>query len=201
MQTILAGRIDTQQRAEELIAQLSERGVARGDMQSFYLPPPGQRARFAIGGDQYADRDAREAPKGQAKGAAIGTAAGLVAGGIAAAAVPPLAPVILAGVTGVGALAGTVAGAVSSAKSPEESEQSEKSERPEQSEQSADPAPQARRGGLMVAVRVTPRTESIVMDALQAAGVQDIERASGEWRDGQWIDFDPSHQPDRIDES
>ena len=187
MQTILAGRVDTQQRAEQLIAQLSERGVALGDMQAFYLPPPGQRARFAIGGDEYADRDAKEAPKGQAKGAAIGAAAGLVAGGLAAAAIPPLAPVILAGVTGVGALAGTVAGAVSSSKSQEESDRTD------------DPQPQARRGGLMVAVRVTPQTEPAVLDAFQAAEVQDIERARGEWRDGQWVDFDPSHQPDRID--
>lgn len=186
MQTILAGRIETQERAERVMAELRERGVALGDMQAFYLTPPGQRAHFPIGGDEYADRDARESHKGQAKGAAAGAAAGLVAGGLAAAAIPPLAPVLLAGVTGVGALAGSVAGAVSSGKSKEESDQSE------------DPQPQARRGGLMLAVRVTSTTEAAVREVLDDAGVRDIERATGEWRDGQWVDFDPT-EPPRMD--
>lgn len=189
MQTILAGRIETQERADQLLAQLRDHGVALADMQAFYLTPPGQRAKFPIGGDEYADPHAKKAPEGQASGAAVGAVAGLVAGGVAAAAVPPLAPVIIAGVTGVGALAGSVAGAVSGAKSAEEAEQAPDTEAP------------ARHGGLMVAVRVTPTTEAAVLETLQAAGAQDIERASGEWRDGHWVDFDPSQAPQRIDES
>jgi hypothetical protein len=185
MQTILSGRVETQECAERVMAELRERGVALGDMQAFYLTPPGQRANFPIGGDEYADHDAKEAHNGQAKGAAVGSVAGLVAGGLAAAAIPPLAPVLLAGITGVGALAGSVAGAVSSGRSKEESERSD------------DPQPQARRGGLMLAVRVTPQSEPIVREVLDDAGVGDIERATGEWRDGQWVDFEPTEPSQR----
>ena len=187
MQTILAGRIDTQERAQQLLAKLRERGVALSDMQTYYLTPPGQHAQFPIGGDQYADADTKDAPKTQAKGAAVGAAAGLVAGGVAALVVPPLAPVIIAGVTGVGALAGSVAGAVSGMDSAEESEQ--------------DGSPESREGGLMVAVRVTPTTESAVRETLEAAGAEDIERASGEWRNGHWADLNPTEPPQLIDKS
>lgn len=170
------------------MAQLRERGVALSDMQVYYLTPPGQHGKFPIGGDRYADPDAKDAPKKQAAGAAIGAAAGLVAGGVAAAVVPPLAPVIIAGVTGVGALAGSVAGAVSGTKSAQESERHGVAE--------------PREGGLMVAVRVTPTTESAVRETLKAAGVSDIERATGEWRDGHWVDLNPVEPRQQgIDES
>lgn len=187
MQTILAGRIDTHEHAQQLMAKLRERGVALSDMQAYYLTPPGQHAQFPIGGDQYADPDAQDAPKKQAAGAAVGAAAGLVAGGVAAVAVPPLAPVIIAGVTGVGALAGSVAGALSGTKSAEQSKH--------------DRSAESREGGLMVAVRVTPTTESAVLETLEAAGARDIERATGEWRDGHWVDLNPVEPPQRIDES
>ena len=189
MQKIIAGRIETQERARQLMATLHERGVALSDMQVYYLTPPGQHGLYPIGGDEYADSDAKDAHKGLASGTALGAIAGLVAGGVAAAAVPPLAPVIIAGVTGVGALGGSIAGAVTGAKSAEESEQ----------EGTADDHP--REGGLMVAVRVTPTTETAVLEAMQAAGAQDIERAAGTWRDGHWMDLDPTEPPRRIDES
>ena len=189
MQKIVAGRIGTQERAEQLMATLRERGVALSDMQAYYLTPPGQRGQLPIGGDEHADVDAKDAHKGQAAGAALGAVAGLVAGGVVAAAVPPLAPVIIAGVTGVGALGGSIAGAVGGASSAEESEQ----------EGTADD--QAREGGLMVAVRVTPTTEEAVIEAMQAAGAKDIERAAGVWRDGHWVDLDLTEPPQRIDES
>jgi hypothetical protein len=187
MQTIIAGRVRTQDRADQLMAQLRDRGVALADMQAFYVNQPGQHAQFPIGGDQYADEAAADAPKGQAAGAAMGAAAGLVAGGVAAAAVPPLAPVIIAGVTGVGALAGSIAGAVSASKGPEELGHSEAEE-------------DVREGGLMLAVRVTPGTEAAVMESMQAAGVENIERTHGQWRDGHWVDFDPTRPPEKIDD-
>lgn len=188
MQTILAGHVDTQQRAQDVMARLRERGIALGDMQAFYVTPPGQHGDFPIGGDEYADRDAKHAHKDQLKGAAIGSAAGLAAGGIAAAVVPPLAPVIIAGVTGVGALAGSVAGAAAGGQTQEESEQSD------------DPHPQLHEGGLMIAVRSTPQTEAAILETLRASGVREIERASGEWRDGHWVDFDPKKPAEKIDE-
>jgi hypothetical protein len=30
-----------------------------------------------------------------------------------------------------------------------------------------------------------------VIDLLAAAAVEDLERAQGEWHDGEWADFDP----------
>ena len=188
MQTIIAGRVRTQQRADQLMAQLRERGVALADMQAFYVNQPGQHAQFPIGGDQYSDEATEDAPKGQAAGAAMGAAAGLVAGGIAAVAVPPLAPVIIAGVTGVGALAGSIAGAVSASKGPEEMGHTE-----------AEEDTHDHQGGLMLAVRVTPGTEDAVMEAMRTAGVENVERTHGEWRDGHWVDFDPTRPPDSIE--
>lgn len=188
MQTIIAGRVLTQERANQLMAQLRARGVALADMQAFYVNQPGQHAQFPIGGDQYADEAAADAPKGQAAGAAVGAAAGLVAGGVAAAAVPPLAPVIIAGVTGVGALAGSIAGAVSATKGAEEMGQGAAEEETHDLE-----------GGLMLAVRVTPGTEAAVMEVMRAAGVENVERTRGEWRDGHWVDFDPTRPPEPIE--
>jgi phage tail tape-measure protein len=187
MQTILAGHVHTQERAQQVMSQLRERGIALGDMQAFYVTPPGQHGQFPIGGDEYADRDAKDAHRGQLKGAAIGSVAGLAAGGIAAAVVPPLAPVIIAGVTGVGALAGSVAGAGAAAQSKEESDRSD------------DPQPQLHEGGLMIAVRATPDTEVAIVETLRAAGVTDIERARGSWRDGHWVDFDPKKPAQKLD--
>ena len=184
MQTILASRVDTQERADQLILELRERGIAPADMQAFYVTPPGQHAQFPIGGDQYADPAAEGASAGQAKGAALGAAAGLAVGGVAAAIVPPLAPAILAGVTGAGALAGSVAGAVSATD-----------EAPDEASAEHDEPQATRHAGMMVAVRVTPDTEAIVMDAMKGAGAQDIERATGEWREGHWVDFDPAAPP------
>jgi hypothetical protein len=189
MQKIIAGRVETQERAEELLAMLRERGVAMSDMYAFYLTSPGQRAQFPIGGDQYSDPDAEGAPQRQAKGIALGAAAGLAVGGIAAVAVPPLAPVIIAGVTGVGALAGSVAGAVSG---------TDHASRPSRDDDSRGAEEHSRQGGMMVAVRVTPTTETAVVEAFEASGADAIERATGKWRDGRWVDFDPMEAPDKI---
>lgn len=183
MQTILAGRVDSQERADQLTGDLRERGIGPTDIQTFYVTPAGQHARLRIGGDRYADRAAESAPLGQVKGAALGAVAGLAVGGVAAAVIPPLAPALLAGVTGVGALAGSVAGAVASTD-----------EAPDKASVS-DATPTVRHAGLMVAVCVTPESESLVMEAMKNAGAQDIERATGEWRDGQWVDFDPTAAP------
>ena len=37
-----------------------------------------------------------------------------------------------------------------------------------------------------------------VSDMMTAAGVEDLERAQGEWQDGQWVDFDPLAPPHKI---
>ena len=47
---------------------------------------------------------------------------------------------------------------------------------------------------------MTPTTESAVLETLESAGAQDIERASGAWRDGHWVDVKPT-EPPKLDES
>ena len=46
MATIIAARVETQQRADELMAQLQSRGIAADDMQAFYVNPPGQHGTY-----------------------------------------------------------------------------------------------------------------------------------------------------------
>ena len=57
-----------------------------------------------------------------------------------------------------------------------------------------------RPGGEMVAVRVlNDEAERTAIEVLRAHGAQDIERHEGEWRNGQWVDFDPVAPPATID--
>jgi hypothetical protein len=195
MHTIIAGRVETQERAEQLIGALQGKGLALDDMQAFFVNPPGMHAAFPVGGDTDIGKGTAEAGAGQAKGVALGAVAGLAAGGVAAVAVPPLAPVLAVALTGVGAHVGGLAGALSSTRDPRE-------QKPEGSEEADETGPpqstDIRRGGMMLAVRVTDRTEPIVIEAMRTAGVQDIERARGRWDDGQWLDFDPLSTPQKI---
>jgi hypothetical protein len=49
----------------------------------------------------------------------------------------------------------------------------------------------------MVAVRVDSN-ENDALEVLRTHGARDIERTSGEWRDGAWIDFDPRRTSQRV---
>lgn len=194
MHTIIAGRIGTLDRADQVRQMLLEHGIAHDDIQCFYVNPPGQHDLTPIGGDVDRDPGVAKASAGQAVGAAAGATAGLVAGAVAASVVAPLvAPALLVGLTGVGAHVGGLAGAVSSGRDGEDEERAT---------ETSNPGPDARdtrRGGLMVAVRVSPATESLVIDVLRASDAGDIERAQGQWRDGGWADFDPRLPPRKID--
>ncbi|MEO8186719.1 MAG: hypothetical protein ABI580_05060 [Burkholderiaceae bacterium] len=192
MATIIAARVETQQRADDLMAQLQSRGIAADDIQAFYVNPPGQHGTFPIGGDMDADTGTEESSMGQASGVAAGAAAGLAAGAIAGATIPPLAPIIAIAMAGVGAHVGGMAGALASTRTSHEEKQETGTKTPD-----AD-AVDMRRGGMTLAVRVEPHTERTVIDLLGAAAVEDLERAQGEWRDGEWVDFDPLAPPHKI---
>ena len=192
MATIIAGRVETQQRAEELMAQLQSRGIAADDMQAFYVNPPGQHATYPIGGDMDADTGTQQSNIGQASGVAVGAAAGLAAGAVAGAAIPPLAPIVAIALAGVGAHVGGMAGALASTRTGDEEKQETEDKRPDPD------AVDMRRGGMTLAVRIDPHNEKTVIGLLTSAGVEDLERAQGEWRNGEWVDFDPLAPPHKI---
>ncbi len=192
MATIIAARVETQQRADELMAQLQSRGVAADDMQAFYVNPPGQHGTYPIGGDVAVDTGTEDSNLGQASGIAAGAAAGLAAGAVAGAVIPPLAPIIAVALAGVGAHVGGMAGALASTRTSHEEKQETETSTPD-----AD-AVNMRRGGMTLAVRVNSANERIVIDAMSAAAVEDLERAQGDWQDGQWVDFDPLAPPHKI---
>ena len=51
-------------------------------------------------------------------------------------------------------------------------------------------ASKRRAGGVMLSVRIAnPESEKRVIATLRAQGAADIEQAQGEWRDGDWADF------------
>jgi hypothetical protein len=193
MAAIIAGRVETQQRADDLMAQLQTRGIAASDIQAFYVNPPGQHGTYPIGGDMEADPGTEEAGLGQASGIAAGAAAGLAAGAVAGAAIPPLAPIVAVAMAGAGAHVGGMAGALASTRAPHEEKEETETQAPD-----AD-AVDTRRGGMMLAVRVDSANQTKVIDMLRAAGVEDLERAQGDWQDGQWADFDPLAPPHKID--
>ena len=192
MATIIAGRVETQQRADDLMAQLQSNGLSASDMQVFYVNPPGQHGTYPIGGDVDADTGMKETSVGQASGIAAGAAAGLAAGAVAGAVIPPLAPVLAVAMAGVGAYVGSMAGAMAATRTGEEEKLETETSTPDHD------AYGTRRGGMMLAVRVEPANEPLVIDALQAAAVDDIERAEGDWQEGGWVDFDPLRPPHKI---
>ncbi|MDQ3446218.1 MAG: hypothetical protein M3496_08610 [Pseudomonadota bacterium] len=192
MATIIAARVETQQRADDLMAQLQSHGVAADDMQAFYVNPPGQHGTYPIGGDVAVDTGTEDSNLGQASGVAAGAAAGLAAGAVAGAVIPPLAPIIAVALAGVGAHVGGMAGALASTRTSHEEKQETETSTPD-----AD-AVNTRRGGMTLAVRVDPANEKNVIDTLSAAAVEDLELAQGDWQDGQWVDFDPLAPPHKI---
>lgn len=56
--------------------------------------------------------------------------------------------------------------------------------------------PERRSGGVMLAVRIAPDlNKDRVIATLRTGGAAHVEEALGEWRDGDWTDFDPVAKP------
>jgi len=68
MANIVAGRFEQQTDADAAIAELTRQGFARDEVTSFFVNPPGEHAKFLIGGalgkmeDAPADRPYAETP-------------------------------------------------------------------------------------------------------------------------------------------
>ncbi|HYC48640.1 MAG TPA: hypothetical protein VED01_24455 [Burkholderiales bacterium] len=188
MSSIIAGRFETQARADTALSALAAAGLQTGEYGSFYLAPAGQHAKYGIGGDAHHDEGTKDSGKTALTGGAIGGATGAVLGGAVGAAVEPgfAAAGTLAG-AGVGAYVGSLAGGLAGTRSGD-------------ADAASRAEPVERASGIMVAVcvdRAGMREKAI--EVLRAQGALELEQASGEWRDGVWADFDPRCPPVLID--
>lgn len=170
-ETIIAGRYDTFEQAEEARARLEASGFPRSSISVFFNNPPGRHDLTEIGGDEQADPQARSAHQG----AVIGAAAGAAGLGLAAVAAGPLG---VAAFAGAGAYVGALTGAVTATEHAPESR------------------PMRRASGVFVAVHVgdSGRDDDAIR-VLEATGADSVERANGRWEDGDWADFDPVARP------
>jgi hypothetical protein len=178
MSTILAGQFETNELAEDAVARLRSAGVRQADLCNFAIGPPGQHDQFPVGGDKDESRGTEQADGGAARGAAIGGAVGLAVG---IAATPFLGPIAAAGGAGVGAYTGSLVGALGSM------------------DESPDAAT-VRKAGALVAVNASQSEVAMetIGRVLTEAGATSVERAEGDWSDGEWSDFDPVTTPRKF---
>lgn len=170
MTTIIAGMFETLEQAN-LAAQELRGEFSTRDVGVFHINPPGQHDTYPIGGDERADPGAKEGDEDAGKGAT----AGAVAGGAAGAVGGPAGAALGAA---VGAYTGSMVGAMQGLGA------TNSTERP---------------AGVMVAVNVgDPAREDAAAQVLRASGAEGVERAEGEWRDGDWVDFNPARPPSYI---
>jgi hypothetical protein len=184
MTDIVAGRFKEQTDAQAAIARLLRHGFRDNDVSSFFVNPPGQHARFPVGGDRNVSPGARGAALTALAGAIIGGVLGFVFG-MAALHVYGVASAIAG--TVVGAYLGVLAGALARLQ-----------DRPA-ARRSGNDATEVRQGGIMVAAHTpTPTSRDEAVRTLQSSGALDVEATQGDWHDGTWTDFDPTAPPLRA---
>ncbi|HEY1608919.1 MAG TPA: hypothetical protein VGG24_06615 [Paraburkholderia sp.] len=185
MSLIVAGRFTTFDDAEVAIGQLRSNGFVDEDISLFYVNPGGQHARYAIGGDRYADPQAKPASLGATAGVAVGAVIGVLVA-IALSVLLFHTIIVLAIAAAVGAYVGSLAGAMWQTRGGGKGVAPDPAHEP-------DGTPKTRESGVLLAVHVSPQTQQQAAQVLRAAGGMEIERASGRWQDGRWSDFDPTH--------
>ncbi|UWE14160.1 hypothetical protein [Herbaspirillum huttiense] len=175
MSTIIAARFDLQEDAAHAVSVLVDAGFARDRISSFFVNPAGQHDRFAVGGD----RDKSPGAEDTDRGAAVGVAAGAGAGAAAGLATAPVTGPLGAALGGL--VGGHLGGLVGSLAATDEV------------------TPPRRLAGMLVAVAVEDEPQSLqVIRLLQGVDGSDLERAEGNIRAGDWIDFDPLSQPQPL---
>ena len=189
MANILAARFETQAQADSALAALSAARVAQTDRTTFYLNPPGQHSEYPIGGDAHHDEGTKHSGKTAGAGAAIGGAAGLALGAATGAALGEGGLMIAAAIagTGIGGYVGSLAGGLAGTESGDAHAASVEE-------------PVERSSGIMVALKLNAdMSEDTLLRLFRNHGAIEIERAQGEWRDGDWVDFDPRRSPRLVD--
>lgn len=182
MDKLIAGRFVEQAQTDEASAKLAQAGFAPARVAVFFVNSPGQHDRYPIGGDRDESPGTRSAAAGAAAGAAGGVALGAAAGAL-------LGPAGALAGAAVGAYVGSLPGALDDMQA----------QRTGGRGLHADDVPRIREAGMLVAV-VTPddASESRAIEVLRSAGATDIERNTGEIRDGDWVDFDPLAKPGTL---
>ena len=177
MTRIIAGTFEASPQAEAAANALREAGFPVGSVSTYHNNAPGQHGLLSIGGDEIADPEAKDAGSGAAKGAVVGS---VIGAGLGAAIAGPLGAVAGAG---VGAYTGAFGGALNRLGDED------------------DTLPPSRRpAGIMVAVQMAgaDASEGTAIALMRDHDAVAIEEAEGEWRDGQWADFDPLEPPHVI---
>ena len=210
MNTIIAGRFGTKTDADAA-AEKMHGFITETDICIFHNNPPGQHGITLFGDEntvkheasqsnapnsaqQMAEADAsQQAEKAENTSLATAAVAGIAVGALAVAA----GPVAALAAAGVAAYTGSLAGALTGSDAENDSTVSHNGTRSAGTGKSQIHA--FRQGGVMLAVRIANAdSEARVVDALRLAGAADIEIASGEWRDGDWVDFDPLDTPKLV---
>ncbi|HWX11680.1 MAG TPA: glycine zipper domain-containing protein [Trinickia sp.] len=185
MSLIVAGRFTTFAVAEAAARQLFAEGFVEEDVNLFFVNPRGQHAHLAADTLRSVSFTPRP-PKHPARGAVLGAVAGAVAGVALFAAVSG-SVIVAVLAAGVGAYVGSMIGATIEARmraSPPLDEVVHHAVHHE-----------VRESGVLVAVHVSPESQSRAAQVLAQAGGQAIERATGRWQHGRWADFDPTKPP------
>ncbi|WP_373186243.1 glycine zipper domain-containing protein [Halopseudomonas sp.] len=182
MSTIIAGRFETQEKAEKACASLQDAGFGKDEVSMFFVNPHGQHDIYPIGGDEPASPGAEKSGRGALVGGGIGAAAGVVLGVAASPIVGPIGALVGGG---IGAYTGSLVGAMKQTdKDSEVNEMAE--ETPLEERQLTE-----RHAGMHVAVKVTAETRKEAITVLHSHNAEALEEAEGELKDGEWVDFDP----------
>lgn len=187
MSTIVAGRFQLQDEAEQARRELIGAGFPEDHVTAFYLSQPGQHDLTPIGGDQDISDGAKETPEGVVKGELTGAAVGAAIGAATIPVAGPVGPV-------VGGLVGGHVGSLYSFSKMKEADECEDSARSDNGEPI-----EPRAAGMMVAVALDqPDQEEAALKVLRNLGSHHIERTEGTIVDGDWTDFDPNTLPRLI---
>lgn len=182
MDKLIVGLFHEQVRAEAASAELLQAGFGRESISVFYVNPQGQHALHPIGGDEDESPGTHQAIGGAAAGGVVGGGAGALLGALTLPVLGPAGPVLGAA---VGAYGGSLVGALRKMEEPgTEDDGAVAVEEP-----SIEDVP--RKAGILLAAAVrAPAQETRALDVMRRHA-EEVEEATGELRDGDWVDFDP----------
>jgi hypothetical protein len=185
MSLIVAGRFTTFAPAERAAKALISHGFLDEDVALFFVNPPGMHDRNKFGGDQPTDPGAQKALRGAGEGAAIGAVLGAVVGVAILMSSRAPGPEVSIIAAGVGAYIGSLIGAMSHMRRGRDNQQP-----------AATASRESHEAGVLVAAHVGLEDQADVARILREAGANEVERASGHWKQGHWSDFNPLKAPD-----